>query len=287
MLKKNPLLIAFVLAVFATLFVYSYISSRERTLLELSTPVEVVVAAQDIPAKTALKEEMLELVEIPKKYVQPGAITKIDGVLDQAVSSPVLKGAQIAEGMFLGSNTASFAEKVPKGARAFTVAVSRVTAVANLLVPGNYVDLLVTVEVGRTDESGQEVAETMLTKTFLQNKLVLAVNEISSRRQAMARHMEQKNSGTIISQIKSFTPQKEADITTLTLALTPDEVQRVNLAQEVGSIAVALRSRWEEEQTVESAIIDTKDLLGIEKKIIRKSNPAWLEIRGAEQQLHQ
>ncbi len=286
MLKKNPLLVSLVLATFATLFVYSYISNREKVLLELSTSVDVVVAAQDIPARTTLEKGMLEVVKIPKKYIQPGAVMSLDKILDQTISLAVLKGTQISEGMFQGGNEVSFSEKVPKGKRAFTLAVSKVTAVANLLVPGNYVDLLVTVEVGDSQENGQEVSEAVLTKTFLQNKMVLAVNEISSRRQAMFRHMQQKNEGSVFSQRLGDGEGRE-DIVTLTLALTPEEVQYVNLAQEVGSVAVGLRSRWDEGVIVETESIDTKDLLGIEKKVIRKSTPAWLEIRGAEQKLHQ
>jgi pilus assembly protein CpaB len=229
---------------------------------------------------------MLEEIKIPKKYLQPGVITRMEAALDRSVKVPVLSGTQIVEAMFVGDEDKGLAEKVPKNKRAFSIAVSDVTAVANLIQPGDYVDLLVTIEVGSTNKEGRQISEEILTKTIQENILVLAVNRISSISGKKRKIKKANARGNVFSAINTTSPKAREKLRTLTLSLTPEEVQRVNLAQEIGSMAVSLRSRWDDGKTNNLKALNPQDMLGIDKKIIQKSNPAWLEIRGAEQKLY-
>lgn len=286
MQNTKIILISLCLAALATLFVFSYIYQREKALLEISTPIKVIVALKDIPESSRLEESMLEEVEIPKKYLQPGVITSMEEVLDRTVKVPVLAGTQVVEAMFVGPEEKGLAEKVPKNKRAFSIAVSDVTAVANLIQPGDYVDLLVTIELGTTNKEGRPVSEEILTKTIQENILVLAVNQISSTTGLKRKHVKANARGNIFSTINPADPKSKDKLRTLTLALTPQETQQVNLAQEIGSVAVSLRSRWDEGKREQLKALNPQEMLGIDKQVIQKSNPAWLEIRGAEQKLY-
>ncbi len=281
MKNKKAVMISLAIAGVAVLFVSLYINERERALLEMATPITVVFSARDIPEGARMDVSMLETREIPKTYIQPGAVGEIPGILDKEVIVPILRDTQITGAMFAASVGGSLSDKVPEGMRAFSVAVSEVTAVAELIQPGDFVDLLVTVEIGSYQE-GQGVREGVLTRTVLENVMVLAANRMSSKPEYFkADRVAQKAEGSLFS--KDARPrEKRESLRTLTLALTPEDVQRVCLAQEIGGISASLRSRWEDGKPRELPALDTYALLGVKKVVVPKASPAWIEIKGSE-----
>ena len=282
MKDKKALLIAFGVALFALMMVFSYISGREKELLDLATPIKVVVALKDIPLGTRLDDTYIEEKIIPKKYVQPGAAGNLTDIADRFVSIPILKNTQILESMLMSAETASIATRVPKDMRAFTSPATEVTAVAGLVQPGDYVDVMATFEVG-SYEQGRSKSEDTFTKTILENILVLAVNSISSKAEGAGAEASKEQSAPGSLFRKSQPVESGNILRTLTLALKPDDVQRMNLAQEIGSISVSLRSRWDTGKVMSLPQLKARDFLGIEKTVIPKSAPAWIDIQGASQ----
>ncbi len=162
MQNKRALLISLGVALFAVLMIYSYISQKEKTLLELATPIRVVVAIRDIPEGSKLDENVVEERQVPRKYVQPGAISELSMAVDKTVIVPVLKGTQILESVLMSAG-GSLAAKVPTGMRAFSCAVTDVTAAAGLIRPGDFVDVMVTVETGHFQE-GKTISDEIMTR---------------------------------------------------------------------------------------------------------------------------
>ena len=282
MSNTKALLISLVVAFFAVLLLFSYISNREKAILEMATPIQVVVANRDIPEGQRIDSDMVTLTQIPQKYVQPGAFNDLDRVLNRDISVPLLQGTQILESMFISMETEGISTKIPAGKRAFSIFVTDVTAVGELIQPGDMVDLLVTVETGSFQE-GQAVSEEIITKTVLENILVIAVNQTSSkRRTATFGDMNQEATGSVFKTDNQSGYRKKEPIKTLTIALTPPEVQKLNLAQEIGTLSAALRSSFDEGKIENLPSISAQDFLGIQKTIIPRANPAWVEIRGAE-----
>jgi hypothetical protein len=71
---------------------------------------------------------------------------------------------------------------------------------------------------------------------------------------------------------------------TLTLALSPQDVQKVALGQEIGSLSVALRSSWQKaEQPLPLANVTAQEVLGTEKTVVPRARPVWTEFRGSEE----
>ena len=284
MSNAKALLISLVVSVFAVILLFSYMNSREKAILEMATPIQVVVANRDIPEGRRIDSDMVTLTQVPQKYVQPGAFNDYSRVINQNITVPVLKGTQILESMFVTTEAEGISAKIPSGKRAFSVFMTDVTAVGELIQPGDMVDLLVTVEVGSFEE-GRGVSEEIITRTVLENILVLAVNQKSSKRRfADPGDMNQDATGSLY---KSDTQGgsgylKNEPIKTLTVALTPAEVQKLNLAQEIGTLSAALRSSFDEGKIENLPSLSAQDFLGIQKTVIPRANPAWVEIRGAE-----
>jgi pilus assembly protein CpaB len=163
MSKSKLILISLGVALFALLLVYSYIYKKEKELLSLATPVKVVVAVKDIPEGSVLDDSFVEVVEVPKTFVQPGALSEVVEVLDRETAVPLLKGAQVLDSFFRSAGDEGVARKVPADKRAYSIAINEVTAVAGLVRPGDFVDVVVTAQTGAVQQ-GRPVADSSLAR---------------------------------------------------------------------------------------------------------------------------
>jgi pilus assembly protein CpaB len=286
MTNFRSVLISLLCAIFALIFIFAYISKREKALLELTSPMKVVVATRDIPQGSQLTSAMLQEKEVPASYVQPGAYSSEDEIIDRFVAVPVLKASQIVNTNLSQRSGAQLAQKIPKGMRAFSISASMVSAVANLIRTGDYVDILITAEIGSINDQGGKMLTGVLTKTVVENVLVLAVDQQSSNTQIIERPAPKEGGkGTLFSNALKKA-RDNTELKTLTLALNPESVQMVALAQEIGSVYVSLRSSWDSGDPSGNKTLYANELLDIEQQVLPKSIPAWTEIRGSESRIH-
>jgi len=284
MSKSKLILISLGVALFALLLVYSYIYKKEKELLSMATPIKALVAAKDIPEGAVLDESYVEVVEIPKNYVQPGALSEVVEALDRETAIPLLKGSQILDSLFRPSMDQGVARKIPADKRAYSIAVNDVTAVAGLVRPGDFVDVVVTAQTGSVQQ-GRPVADGSMARALLQNVLVLAVNQQSTAGAGPRTTPRQAAEGGLATGVVSGGDMENAaQLRTLTLALSPLDVQKVALAQEIGSLSVALRSSWQkDDQSQPLANVTAQDALGVEKTVVPRARPVWTEFRGSEE----
>jgi pilus assembly protein CpaB len=282
-MNKTKLILASLgVALFALMLVFSYLYKQEKRILSLAAPVKVVVAVKDIPEGTAVDDSMLDVVEAPKQFVQPGAMTERAQAFDRVTSVPVLAGTQLLESMFRETRLESVARKIPADKRAFSIAVNDVTAVAGLISPGDFVDVYLTASLGSTQQ-GRTVTEGTVTRNLLQNVLVLAVNQDTTSGTIQRPVTRQQAEGSAVSQAGRSASDRSA-IRTLTLALAPDDAQRAALAQEVGQLSVSLRYSGQKADSVQTQYnVNAQQLLGVDKAIVPKSRASWTEMRGTEE----
>ena len=281
---KKGIIIPLALGLLALLLTYQYIQQREAALGLLAEPVKVLVVKKDVPRLTLLDETMVEVVSVPRAYRQPAALTEIKEAVNQVTMAPILKGEQV-----VGTKLAAYgletglAIKVPKGFRAVTVAVNQVTGVAGLIRPGNYVDVLSTLEFGNLQKSDQR------TYTVFQNVLVLAVDQNlgpeseAAQAMTMAERKKAEERGDIAPSGQAIGPGRRQAAATVTLALPPPQVQGLVLAQASGSLTLALRSSFEGREAQQLGPANLMNILGVQEKIMFQPR-TWREIRGTETQ---
>jgi pilus assembly protein CpaB len=247
---KNPksLLIALALALLATSAQCRYVKQREVTLLELTEPRQVVVARQNIREGERLDETTFEVQAIPAKYVQPKAIGEVDVVLGQIASGPISEGEQLMANKLLRSNEAGLAWKVSKGSRAVAMTVDEVTAVGGHIRPRNFVDVLGTFDFGEGDKVE------MRTITLFQNVWVLAVGSDLGQPAVVGADTQ---SGSNM-KMNGFT---------ISLALNPEDSQKLVLAQSIGDLTLTLRGRFEDKKEVVLQPASVNSTLGIKKQV--------------------
>ena len=271
---KKGIIIPTALAFLAVLLTIQYIHQRERELGFLAEPLPVLVVNRNIPKLTRIDQTMLTVEQIPRKYVQPGALNAMKDAVNQVTIVPMLEGEQL-----LGTKLAAYgietglAVKVPKGLRAVTVSVNDPSGVAGLIKPGDFVDVLGSFEFGGRDKSD------MQTYTLFQSVQVLAVGQHLGIESDAAKAYEQALIEEGKLRARHFVQQPRP---TVTLALMPEQAQGIVLAQETGYLYLTLRSLFEERVPIAIGATSLKDLLGLEKKVY-VTPPRWREIRGGRE----
>lgn len=200
---------AIIVAAAATFGAYRLLAANSRA--EVATR-PVVVASRDIPQGVALDRIALQVAQWPVQVVPAGAFAVIDSVVGRVPSVPIYNGEAIVPGRLAPTGTGPGLEvKIPPGQRAMAVRINDVAGISGLLQPNSRVDVLVTIK--------ETNSERQVAKLFMSNMLVLSV-------------------GT---EVQRDTQGKPINATTVTLAVTPDEAERLAIAMNTGSIQLVLR----------------------------------------------
>ena len=183
---------------------------------------KVAVALVDIPMGARITPEMLNLIEWPSNAMPPGAITDIKQLDNRVSRTAIEHGEPIMESKLApAGTTGGLSAVVAQGKRAMTVRVNDVVGVAGFALPGNFVDILVnTQEEARGDFGNDRAREQAISKIVLERILVLAVAQESNRDDT-----------------------KPKVVNAVTLELTPDQVEKLDLARSVGTLSLVLRNQ--------------------------------------------
>jgi len=211
-MNRSRLLMIGGLALAVGLLVSYTVYNRLRTFTGSSNNergVPVVMAADDIQVGTKLEAHDVHVVTLPQSAVPPGAYSGTSQVLGRGAILPVSKGEFILPSKLAAVNAGTgLPSMIPQGMRAVSVRVNDVVSVAGFVQPGTHVDVLAT---GGNDRQ---------TTTVLENVLVLAVG-------------------------KSLDRNASADAQTapvITLAVSPDDAQKLALVSQEGRIQLSLRN---------------------------------------------
>lgn len=206
---------AAVLGLLAVVLTNVYLQRQKPPPEEMTS---VLVAASEITKGAVIEHNMLVLQPTPVKFVQPGALRAREIAVGKTAMVTIMAGEQIlATKLAQPEAGLTLAGKTPPGKRAFALGLEPASAVGGFIRPGDHVDVLAI------------FTAPVITITLFQDVLVLAVGK------EMVAEEEKKGGGDSVSRRES-----------VTLALTPQEVQIISVAIEQGKIRLTLRPRQEE-----------------------------------------
>jgi pilus assembly protein CpaB len=261
-----------------------YLRGSESQLLQLSEMKDVLVARVDILPNSVVDERLVQLVQVPAKYVQPQALSDLRSLVGHVLTVAVPKGAQIL-GTYVQGGERSVSYDVPRGRRALTLEATEVTAVGGLLEAGNFVDILGTFEFGRpTGLKGGQMEysdERTETRVLMQNVPVVAVNRTVRRQQGPPRPPEQSLAAAEGSPPEAQTPAEPQNLAHVTVLVDPKDAQRLVLAQQIGNLTLMLRSSLDSGELKDMPLLDPLGLLGVPIPVKPKAGPSFREMRGA------
>ena len=201
----------------------------------------VVTVNTSIPAGSEIRADMLEVSDISVDAVLSGAIADPSEVVGRFARIPILTGEQVVSGKIV--NSAAEGEGlpfvIPTGMRAMAISVNKVVAAGGLIRPGDRVDIFAIQEFDQIDPITRSVEQATTRAVIIaQNIEVLAVEQALVRVLPSEGNVERDvESGTLVDQAEA-----DPTSTVTTLALTPAQAARILVAQEIGSIRLAVRA---------------------------------------------
>jgi pilus assembly protein CpaB len=215
-----PLVVAVALGLAALKFTRDAMS-RGGTVDD-SNFVATVTAAKDIAPGQPITAEDLTTSKVEATSVPTGAFTEPAALADRVAASGFVKGQTVLESQLAPQGTAGgFQALVPPGMRAMTIAVDEWSGLAGLLLPGAKVDVIALIRNGDNQSS--------TSRTIVQNVEVRAIGR----------------------QITGTQPAVDPNIpagapipapTSVTLLVTPEQAEAIQLATVGGKPWLALRN---------------------------------------------
>jgi pilus assembly protein CpaB len=243
---RNPkavamLILSVVIGLGATIVAAGWIAQQGQVASS-----KVVVAAGDIQLGSRLNSQMLKTVDWPSGSIPPGAMTKTELLQDRVVKTSVLRGEPILETKLAPLGTkGGLSAVIPEGKRAMTVRVNDVIGVAGFALPGNYVDIVVNTQLEGNGRSDKQIS-----KIILEHILVLAVAQEASRDET-----------------------KPRVVNAVTLELTPEQAEKLDLARSVGTLSLVLRNQVDKEGVETRGIMKPQLLAGDHLQVEPEKKP--------------
>lgn len=181
----------------------------------------VVVAVTTVEAGEPLTAAQLQVLAWPSTAVPQGAFTTVDALAGRVTRLEMVAGEPVLESRLVPvDGRAGLAAVLSPGKRAITVRVNDVIGVAGFALPGSYVDVLVSARDARNEPFSRIVLERV-------KVLAVAQDTVSA-------------------------PAKPKVVNAVTLELTPNESERLDLARSVGTLSLALRNELDKTSPLSS-----------------------------------
>ena len=221
--------VAILLGLIAVFLVRAYLvgSQKTSTISSVAGGAPVIVAAVPIARGANLQPTMFKVVNYPADAVPFGSFQKVDqlggahlALRSIAINEPIM--ADKVSGM--GAKTGLSGTLAP-GMRAVSLRSNDVAGVGGFALPGDRVDVLLTRTI-----SGNGGIPVTVTQVLAENVRVLGVD-----------------------QSDNVDADKPVVSKALTVEVTPDQAQSIQLGQSVGTVALSLRQLADKEPLLRHA----------------------------------
>ncbi len=222
-LKIRLLMFSIIFALLSAGVSYIYLSSLDESEEEEIEMFTIIVAATHIPARTLVTEDLIEEIEVAFQPRSMEFVSSKDELIGMYVKNEVYKDSQIHKNNIMLGDEEELSVKISGNMRAISISVNGNTGVANLIKPGDKVDIVVFLPELKEN---QLVVRPDIVKILLQNIEVLAIDQdLTSTVEEEIGEVENASSKSYIA----------------TLAIPVFEVETLILAKDIGILELALR----------------------------------------------
>ncbi|MGF6241119.1 MULTISPECIES: Flp pilus assembly protein CpaB [Paraburkholderia] len=235
---------AFVMLAVAMLAGLAAVVFASRWLVQTSSGAvtQVAVATDDLNLGEPISGAMVHTVSWPTNSIPPGAFTDPKSLDGRVLRASLQRGEPVLESKLAPVGTkGGLSAVIGEGHRAITVRVNDVVGVAGFALPGNYVDVIVNTQ---QDQANKSDTQQSISKTVLEKILVLAVAQQVNR---------------------DDTAPKV--VNAVTLEVTPDQAEKLDLARSVGTLSLVLRNQVDAD-TLATAGATKLTLLGASAPVV-------------------
>lgn len=230
-MTKGAAFITLIIATVAGLFASYSISNYVKSIQAQNSDQQngwawVVHAEKEIPAGTKILADMVSKTHMPPEALPDGFFSEEDAVVNRVPISTIYPGEMILEKRLAGIGApAGLPAMIPNGFRAITLKVDDTIGVGGFIRPGNYVDVVTTIDIGQS-------ARDLISKVILQNVLVIATGK----------------------DVESSEEKKAKVVPTVTVLVSLEKAERLSLATSAGSIRLVLRSHADQNEELTDGV---------------------------------
>lgn len=232
-----------------------YISAQLAREAAKSTPpamIELLVAKSDLPVGATLNQKSLALRLMPREFApaQALSVSGFDGLVGRKLAMPVKAGDAVLEAMLEAHETPVFSSQLQTGARALSIVVDEVNSISGMLQPGDRIDLQLSVKPSWPQAAGAS-------GNYAGNPAGALASEITTGLMADVRVLATGR------QVRLQGSEAAArSFSSITVEVSPEQAQRLIVAQRSGRITALLRPRDDRSQ-VETKSLDLAGLLQV------------------------
>lgn len=252
----TSLAIGLILAAGALFIVYNLRGAGQTAEAAPATlpTTTILVASTNLGFGDPIKADFIKAVEWPQSSVPENAALSKDELLAGPEGERIAIRSFVAGEPLLKSKISGYGErpilsrKVAEDMRAFSIRINDVSGVAGFLLPGDNVDVQLTRQLGKDRKN-------LITDVIIQNVSVLGIDQLSN----------EDTDNPVLAK-------------TATVEVTPEQAQKLALAQQLGTLSLTLRN-FADLDSAEVKRVSVTDL-GIDapKKIVR-SDGVYVRVR--------
>jgi pilus assembly protein CpaB len=211
--RRIPLLIGLLLALGTGVLLLNYLTSLRASAQDVQSK-RVFVASRDIPARALLNDGFLTAATKPATEVDPDAVSDRKQIVGKYSLITIPAGSVVTSSKIGEAGANALPARLPIGMRAVSISIDRVKGVAGLIQPGDRVDVIAV-----PPRVGSEIPRA---SAILRGALVLAM-------------------GNAVETTSATPSPDNQNLTTVTLALTPKQVDLLASADLNTTLRLALR----------------------------------------------
>lgn len=217
---RGLFLLALIFALLTAYLSYTYLSGLSNEVEE--EPEEMImiwVAKEFIPSREIIVEEMIEAIEVPASGDYQRYYQKIEDIVGKFTAESILKGEGFPPERLMEDIDDELSLRIHGSMRAVSIMVDKNAGVSDMIRPGDRVDIFMYLPELTKNEV---IIRPDITKLMLQNIEILSIRQNSNRQ---------------------FPEEEDLQVPVydMTIAVPVLEIEKLYLAQNVGSIKLALR----------------------------------------------
>ncbi|SHI95967.1 pilus assembly protein CpaB [Clostridium cavendishii DSM 21758] len=222
-IAQKLIILSFILALITSITVFLYLKSL-RIQNEGNKKTKILVAVEAIPPRTLIDKKMIKEMEVTDTPVFGNSVKDASKIIGKYTKESISKNEVFYDDNLLDKNEDELSLKIDSNHRAISISVTGDSGVSDLLKPEDFVDVIT--YIGEKKDGARTVNKDMA-KIILQNIEVLAVDKKINREE----------------NIKNKAAEKEKTLTNflVTLSVSSSEIEKLVLAESIGSIKLVLR----------------------------------------------
>ncbi len=243
------IIIALVLSLITAALIYFFITADKTDAVPEIKYITVWVAAGDIPARTEITSKHVKQVKIAEELLNINALSDPKDIVGKRTMVSIIEGEQFIPQRLADEDNMTLSYNIPDGMRAISMNISEQASISYLLRPGDHVDVIASFT--KENEEMGELTKTYpnISKVILQNVQVLALG-----------------------QDMMLTADKLTEApSTVTLAISKDDMEKFVYASEFAALKLALRSVEDQSKGETNGIIRS-DITGSKGVFTKAAN---------------